>query len=215
LDELFNPLDKLHLGESIRDALLKSPIRPLIPGDRFAGAGVYAIYYSGDFPVYGRVAERNRNGKFELPIYVGEAVPPGSRKGGLLNNLLPNYKLHARLREHAKSIGETINLRIEDFHFRCLVVDDIWIPLGEALMIESFAPVWNKVIDGFGIHTPGGNRRQTTSAWDTLHPGRAFVERIHLLPNPKSQEQLAREVSEFLDLPKTVQEKRPTLETGE
>ena len=127
----------------------------------------------------------------------------------------PTYKLHARLREHARSIGETSNLRIEDFHFRYIVVDDIWIPLGEALMIHTFAPVWNKVIDGFGIHTPGGNRPQTTSAWDTLHPGRSFVKRVKLLPNPKSQKDLIHEVQEYLALPKQIQEDRPTLETGE
>lgn len=196
----FNPLDKIHLGESIRDALLKRPVWPMPPGDRFAGAGVYAIYYTGGFPAYRMIAERNQNGRFGLPIYVGEAVPAGSRKGGLLNSDRPTYKLHARLREHGRSIGEATNLRVEDFHFRYIVVDDIWIPLGEALMIHTFAPAWNKVIDGFGIHTPGGNRPQTTSAWDTLHPGRSFVKRVKLLPNPNSQRDLIREVQEHLNL---------------
>lgn len=185
------------------------------PGDRFAGAGIYAIYYTGTFPAYQVIADCNRDGRFELPIYVGEAVPAGTRKGGILTGDRPTYKLHARLREHAKSIGEATNLRVDDFYFRYVVVDDIWIPLGEALMIHTFAPVWNKVIDGFGIHTPGGNRPQTTSAWDTLHPGRSFVKRVKLLPNPKSQKGLMREVRDYLASPKDVQEDRPTLETGE
>lgn len=87
---------------------------------------------------------------------MGEAVPEGSRKGGLLGDPKPTFKLHQRLREHERSLEQAANLQLEDFHFRYLVVDDIWIPLGEALMIHTFAPVWNK-IDGFGIHTPGGN----------------------------------------------------------
>jgi len=118
------------------------------------------------------------------------------------------------LREHARSIEQAANLLLEDFHFRYLVVDDIWIPLGEALMIHTFAPVWNKKIDGFGIHTPGGNRPQMTSAWDTLHPGRPFVAQVNLLPNPRSREQLTIDVQEYLALPKQAQIQAPTIETG-
>ena len=44
----FNPLDKRHLGESVASAMLKSPIHPL-PPEKFKGAGIYAIYYTGDF----------------------------------------------------------------------------------------------------------------------------------------------------------------------
>lgn len=185
------------------------------PGERFQGAGIYALYYTGDFPAYRAIFDQNKDGQFNLPIYVGEAVPEGSRKGGLISNARPTYKLFSRLREHARSIECAENLRIEDFHFRYLVVDDIWIPLGEALIIDTFAPVWNKVIDGFGIHTPGGNRPQTTSAWDTLHPGRPFVKKVNLLPNPKTQAQLIKEVQDFLALPPTAQARRPTLEAGD
>ncbi len=39
------------------------------------GAGIYAIYYVGDFPSYAPVAERNHDGRFEAPIYVGKAIP--------------------------------------------------------------------------------------------------------------------------------------------
>src|SRR5579863_3584506 len=174
------------------------PVHPMPPAEKFEGVGIYALYYTGDFPAYTGIAQRNRKGRFELPIYVGEAVPEGSRKGGLVSTVKPTYKLHARLRDHSRSIQQATNLRIGDFHFRYLVVDDIWIPLGEALMIETFAPVWNKIVDGFGIHTPGGNRPQTTSAWDTLHPGREFVKKVNLLPNPKTQGKLIREVQEYL-----------------
>ena len=123
--------------------------------------------------------------------------------------------LWSRLRDHAKSIAQVENLRIQDFHFRYLVVDHIWIPLGEELMIRTFAPVWNKVIDGFGIHTPGANRPQTISAWDTIHPGRPFVKKVNLRTNPKSQEQWIKEVRSYLALPRETQLSRPTVETGD
>ena len=59
------------------------------------------------------------------------------------------------------------------------MVDDIWIPLGENMLIETFKPIWNIVIDGFGNKDPG-NRRATQyrSSWDVLHPGRAFAEKL-------------------------------------
>ena len=82
-------------------------------------------------------------------------------------------------------------------------------------MIHTFARVWNKVIDGFGMHTPGGNRPQTTSAWDTLHPGRSFVKRVKLLPNTKSREDLIVEIEEYLALPQELKDRVPTRETGE
>ncbi len=74
---------------------------------------------------------------------------------------------------------EATNLLIEDFQYRSLVVDDIWIPLGESMLIERFKPVWNILIDGFGNKDPG-NRRATQfkSPWDILHPGRAAMEKL-------------------------------------
>ena len=55
------------------------------------------------------------------------------------------------------------------------MVDDIWIPLGENILIERFKPLWNQVIDGFGNNDPGGRRAtQYRSHWDVLHPGKTL-----------------------------------------
>lgn len=81
--EPFNPLEKRHLAESVAEALLSSRCEPLPPEEAFLGAGIYAIYYSGTFRPYQRVAKLNGAGKCRSPIYVGKAVPAGSRKGGL------------------------------------------------------------------------------------------------------------------------------------
>lgn len=193
----FNPLDKLNLGIAVRDALLKREVVPLAP-ERFKGAGVYALYYIGDFEPYSILAKANLNGKWALPIYVGEAVPPGSRKGGYGLGADPGDVLWRRLWEHARSIEQAKNLRIEDFRCRYLVVDDIWIPLGESLLIETFNPLWNRVLDGFGNHDPGkGRYNQERSAWDVVHPGRPWAYKC--AEKSKKSKDYVRDVADFLD----------------
>ena len=114
-----------------------------------------------------------------MPIYVGKAVPPGARKGGFGLGEDPGQALYKRLDEHAKSLQLANDLSIDDFWCRYLVVDDIWIPLGESLLIEMYAPLWNRVVDGFGNHDPGSGRyNQRRSAWDSLHRGRLWAERL-------------------------------------
>ena len=95
-----------------------------------------------------------------------------------------------------KSIATTENLKTADFHCRYLVSDDIWIPLGESLLIESFQPLWNVLIEGFGIHTPGaGRKKQVRSKWDTIHPGRSLAS--DLPPNPKTGAELEKMIGDF------------------
>lgn len=203
----FNPLDKRHLGESVAGALLDRPMELLPPDKGFVGAGIYAIYYLGDFPPYRPLAELNRSKTNERPIYVGKAVPPGARKGGFGLGTAPGSALSLRLREHARSIRETNTLVLQDFYCRYLIADDIWIPLGESLLIERFQPLWNVVIEGFGIHTPGaGRKKQVRSKWDTLHPGRALAN--DLPPNPQTASQLQKLVNDFF-----AGNARPTIST--
>jgi hypothetical protein len=86
---------------------------------------------------------------------------------------------------------------LEDFQCRFLVVDDIWIPLAESMLIEIFRPAWNMVIDGFGIHAPGkGRYGQQRSVWDSLHPGRSWAERLP--PNIVDMEALAPRIAALL-----------------
>ena len=174
----FNPLDKRNLGKSVAAALIKQTVS-VLPPKPFVSAGIYAIYYVGPHPFYAKIAQANRGDKFALPIYVGKAVPPGARKGGFGLGEDPGQALYKRLDEHAKSLQLANDLSIDDFWCRYLVVDDIWIPLGESLLIEMYAPLWNRVVDGFGNHDPGSGRyNQRRSAWDSLHPGRLWAERL-------------------------------------
>ena len=142
------------------------------------------------------IAERNREGRFNAPIYVGKAVPKGARKGGDLE--APAGKvLFSRLRQHATSIESAVNLDINDFHCRFLIVDDIWIPLGESLLIAKFDPLWNKLIDGFGNHDPGkGRHAGLRPRWDVLHPGRPWADRCR--QRDESADQIIQEARDYL-----------------
>ncbi|MBZ0253717.1 MAG: Eco29kI family restriction endonuclease [Candidatus Methylomirabilis sp.] len=163
----------------------------------FRGAGVYAIYYSGAFPPYRRIAERNRDGAFEAPIYVGKAVSQGARKGVLNIDAPPGKVLAKRLREHRESIEQATNLDVKDFHCRYLVVEDIWVPLGESLLIQRTSPLWNLVVDGFGNHDPGkGRHAGQQPLWDVVHPGRPWASR--LARNTKSERDILTEIETFL-----------------
>ena len=179
IDDLYNPLDKLNLAKSIELELLKQPATKLANTIGIKGAGVYVIYYIGDFSDYAPISRDNQGGNLTHPIYVGKAIPKGGRKGGLSTDAAKSKALADRLGQHAQSIDECVNLSLDHFFERHLVVDDIWIPLGENMLIETFKPVWNRVIDGFGNKDPGRRRAtQYKSPWDVLHPGRKFAEKL-------------------------------------
>lgn len=96
------------------------------------------MYYIGPFSAYSELAGVNRDNQFRCPIYVGKAVPAGARKGGLGLEVDHGQALQKRLTEHGESISAADNLDISHFFCRFLVVDDIWIPLTESLLIERF-----------------------------------------------------------------------------
>jgi len=175
----YNPLEKRNLAESIVTELLRKPTENIPPAQSFDGAGIYVLYYTGDFEAYQPIATRNRDGLYEAPIYVGKAVSKGGRTGGMDFEAAPGPWLYERLVEHAESITLGSGLQLPDFQCRYLVVDDIFIPLGESLLIAKFQPAWNVFVKGFGNHTPGGGRfKQQPSEWDTLHPGRTWVTNL-------------------------------------
>ena len=172
---LYNPLSyenlmsglAMHLREvakrPLSDALGQQPV--------IHGPGVYAIYYEGSMVLYESICVG------QTPIYVGKAVPPGGRKGG---GRPDTHKpaLHRRLRDHAKSVQAAKNLCLDDFKYRSLPVEPVWIALAERFLIEDndHLPVWNLVLDGFGKHDSGRARRGgERSWWDTLHAGRAWA----------------------------------------
>src|SRR5580692_5640544 len=79
----YDPLDLRTLDENMVKVVLEQPVISLEGLTPFEGSGIYVIYYTGDFPPYAPIADANRNGGWERPIYVGEATRKGGRKGGV------------------------------------------------------------------------------------------------------------------------------------
>ncbi len=194
----YNPLDKINLAKSIENELLGKPGKYFGEVTQITGAGVYVIYYAGPFSPYASLAEANKRGANQRPIYVGKAIPKGGRKGGIRSDASSiGRALADRLRQHAVSISETSNLAVRDFSVRHLVLDDIWIPLGENMLIETFKPLWNIALDGFGNKDPGRRRAtQYKSPWDVVHPGRHFAEK--LADPPVTQAFLTKRIEDYL-----------------
>ncbi|WP_250324444.1 Eco29kI family restriction endonuclease [Williamsia sp. CHRR-6] len=185
-----------NLAVSIANKLLATPAVRHSEIPDFKGAGIYAIYYRGDCPTYKPLSEPENR---DIAVYVGKAVPKGGRKGVEVAKTTSTTALRSRLKEHAKSIGqvETRDFRLDEFRFRYLVVEPIWIPLGESVMIQRSHPVWNVLVDGFGNHDPGAGRiNGMRTRWDTLHPGRPWAQKF-----PQRQEtgaEIADDVIEYL-----------------
>lgn len=169
-DAFFDPTEpKLH-GHFVAIALLAQERRPLAVLSPFYGAGVYAIYYNGDLPVYDPIS------KTETPIYVGKADPLSPGRG--VRDQGP--ALFKRLNEHAKSIRRATNIDLADFECRALTVQSGYQVAAEDLLIKLLRPVWNKetkVIFGIGKHGDAAETRSNNrSPWDTLHAGRGWAD---------------------------------------
>ncbi len=102
-----------------------------------------------------------------------------------------------RLRAHGRSIDSAENLELSDFYVRWLVIEPVWVPLGESVLINRFGPVWNTIVDGFGSNAAGSGRfAGMRSRWDTLHPGRPAA--ASLAPRTENAEEIAQDVREYL-----------------
>lgn len=176
--------------ELVKDAVRffnGTPVHPLPPPERFLGTGVYALYYTGDNPIYSRYRELNRL-SYDFPIYVGKAVPEGWRQSRISDSEeTQSSELFRRLREHSRSIMFGEGLDIMDFSCRFVIFErdgSDMIGSIEAALIKLNQPLWNSCLDGFGNHDPGkGRYGQARSDWDVMHPGRVWADRLYGISN--------------------------------
>lgn len=193
----FNPLSYGAIQDSLSQALMDAELIPLGDVERFEGNGVYALFYNGPFQAYRVISSP----KGETPVYVGKAAP-SMRKGEELSamQLLGAYggtSLFTRMRNHRASIEAAENLEVDDFQVRLLVLSYIWVPLAETSVISRYQPVWNTIVDGFGNHDPGAGRYNgMRPRWDTLHPGRAWAEKLR--KREESADDIAQDVTSYL-----------------
>jgi hypothetical protein len=178
-----------------------TPVHPLPPPSRFVGAGIYAIYYlGGSFELYEPFAARNLD-DVRSPIYVGKAVPPGSRTGFEVPRS-ETADLFGRLRQHTNSLQQAVNLNINAFRCRFMIFGevetDLIVPV-ESTLIRRYKPLWNAaILHGFGNHDPGAGRyNQRRSRWDIMHPGRSWASRMSTLA--ANEEDIIADVREFLN----------------
>jgi len=177
-----------------------TPVYSVPAPERFHGTGVYAIYCVAKSGIYKDFHDINRT-SFDVPIYVGKAVPKGWRQGRAGSSNSMSYELHNRIREHGRSIELGDALESTDFHCRFMILEskesDL-IGTVEAALIRKYQPVWNTLLDGFGNHDPGSGRyQQAKSDWDVCHPGRAWAEKCQGTPNSKAL--LLASISKFME----------------
>ncbi|MEU5129067.1 Eco29kI family restriction endonuclease [Streptomyces mobaraensis] len=165
----YNPLDLENLGRSVEAELLKREPEPLDEVNPVYGSGIYALYYCGSNPLYTEISSPD----CLIPLYVGQARPTGVRKG-TAEEKPDATTLWDRIYEHKQSIHQVHDLETSDFRVRYLVAIEAFVSIAERVIIRHYRPVWNSIVDGFGNHDPGANRRKDSyrPAWDELHPGR-------------------------------------------
>ena len=127
---------------------------------------------------------------------------PGGRKGGGTKNGKNHNYVIKRLKEHANTISQGKTVSLDEFKCKWLLVAPEFVNAAEAILIDHYKPLWNCLISGFGIHTPGaGRKKQARSDWDMLHPGRAFALE---LPAGNSIASIAKRIEEHLKNPAPV-----------
>jgi len=174
--------------ELVKDAVRffnGTPVHVLPPPERFTGSGIYALYFTGQSPLYKKYAELNRL-SYNFPIYVGKAVPKGWRQARTSDSATQSTELYSRLREHSRNIQVVSGIEVDDFSCRLMIFEEggsDMIGTIEAALIKLNYPLWNSVVDGFGNHTPGAGRfQQAKSDWDVIHPGRIWADKCQGVP---------------------------------
>ena len=191
-ESIFDPTDPNTSGRVVALTLVAQTKHPLSKIPEFYGAGVYAIYYRGDFGPYAPLKGMDH------PIYVGKADPDNQAAKDAVSQ---GTKLSARLNEHAKSIRSAgTTLDINDFDCRFLIVQTGFQKSAEDYLINFFKPIWNsetKICFGLGKHGDSSETRvNKRSPWDTMHPGRKWADAT--TENQKAPETIVEQIGAHL-----------------
>jgi hypothetical protein len=153
-----------------------TPVLPLPPEERFAGTGVYAIYYTGRSKLYAKYAELNRL-SYGYPIYVGKAVPKGWRQARISHIETDlSTELHHRLREHSNSIGHSSNLKLADFMCR-FVISGMWLLMASEITTQAVVAMNKHAVTGMLFILVGLGQKSARASPPSL--GRSLPESMH------------------------------------
>jgi len=154
-----------------------------IAKEKFPGNGVYALYYTGDHPLYKDYSAANSK-KLKAPIFIDSALKREQKIGR--SGKKADIGLYEKIREQYRNIAKTTNLNPGDFYFKALVLDTEHPGVGktiESALVKHYKPLWNECLEGIGNHNPGkGRMRQAPSSWDVIHPGREWVSKLKGTP---------------------------------
>jgi len=169
-EAFFDPTNPEITAGIVSLALIAQDRQSLEHLTKFYGAGIYALYYTGNSVVYSAISGS------ETPIYIGKASPKGNPK--TFKEQGP--KLFSRLNEHKRNIEKVSGIMIADFEYRYLAVQSGFESAAEDRLISTFKPIWNKetnLLFGIGKHGDSAKTRQNNkSPFDTVHPGRKWAE---------------------------------------
>lgn len=135
-----------------------------LPPPRFSGSGVYAIYCTAKTGLYERYGNKVNRMGYNVPIYVGKAVPQGWRQSRTAG--IDKLPMDEQIKFWLDLIKSSIGIRKADFQMRahCWNVADGGLTHGiHQLMQNTYRPLWNKVFRGCTT------TKSVVSRWARLH----------------------------------------------
>ena len=128
-------------SELLKDAVRffhGTPVLPLPLEESFEGAGVYAIYCISKKGLYKAYGERINRLSYEVPIYVGKAVPSDTSFSSL--------SLNQQLSFWQSCFRSSLIMTSRDFHVRVLPIKGHLMRNKVYEMLKGlFKPLWNQV----------------------------------------------------------------------
>lgn len=151
-------------SELLKDAVRffhGTPVLSLPLEESFKGAGVYAIYCISKKGLYKTYGEKINRLSYDVPIYVGKAVPSGRSFSSLsLNEQLDFWQSRFRT---------TLMMSPRDFAFRVLSIENQTFQnkLFRTL-VKLYRPVWNHIFN-VSSNVPG-----MANTWRSYHDVRFY-----------------------------------------
>ena len=141
-----------------------TPVHALPPPIKFAGSGVYAIYCIATEGLYQKYGNEVNKYSYQVPIYVGKAVPQGWRP--MQNASLCFLSINEQLDFWKSLVKKTVGLFADDFMVRFCSSNYVGLELCSQLYKSLnilFSPLWNELFPS--CSTPS----DFVSEWKRFH----------------------------------------------